>query len=80
MLLCLLKRRLFTPFDVIVNKYYNGNLEKAWNSVHTLAERKMVEYLYGRVIITVIGKKATRDEQLKRGATAFYYSYKNPLK
>jgi hypothetical protein len=79
-LLCLLQRRLFTPFEVVVNRYYNGSLEKARDSVDILEKRKMVEYIYDRVIITAVGKKATRNEQINRGTTAFYYNYKAFLK
>jgi hypothetical protein len=67
-LLCLLKRRLFTPFEVILDNT-NGNYEKAIGILNSLARRKMVELFEGRVIITVAGKRQLRKEQIDRGAT-----------
>lgn len=69
MLLCSLKRRLYTPFEVVVDKFFSGSLEKAQNTVNLLAKRNMVERADGRVIITGVGKKATNKEQIKRKAT-----------
>jgi len=68
-LLCLLKHRLFTPFEVIVN--HSGSFEKASIVVDVLIERNMVEIIYGRVTMTAVGKEATKKEQIKRKATIF---------
>jgi hypothetical protein len=68
-LLCSLKRRLFTPFEVVVDKIFSGSFEKARDTVNVLVKRNMVEHWDGRVIITAVGKKATNSEQIKRKAT-----------
>jgi hypothetical protein len=70
-LLCLLKHRLFTPFEVIVNQIYSGSFEKASIVVDVLIERNMIEIIYGRVTMTAVGKEATKKEQIKRKATIF---------
>jgi hypothetical protein len=68
-LLCLLKRRLFTPFEVVVNQFYEGSLDKALVALNLLADRKMVEFMLDRVIITAVGKKEIKKEEVKRGTT-----------
>lgn len=75
-LLSLLKRRLFTPFEVIVDKCYEGSIDKAWGLVSILQKRQMVEFICGRVIITTVGKKATHNEQVKRGLTISCYNHR----
>jgi hypothetical protein len=73
-LLCLLKRRLFTPHEVIVDNFFNGSYNKASGLLDGLEKRKMVELIENRVIITAVGKKQLRKEQVTRGANIILIS------
>lgn len=60
MVLSLLNHRLFTPIEIIVDKIFDGNIERTLESINLLAERRMVKYaLNGRITITALGKKVT---------------------
>ena len=56
--LSLLNRRLFTPIEIIVDKIFDGNIDRTLGSINLLVEKKMAEYVVnGRITITTIGKK-----------------------
>jgi hypothetical protein len=65
MVLSLLKRRLFTPIEIVVDKIFDGNIARALGSINLLVKRKMVEYVgNGRITIMTIGKKVTCSKKL----------------
>jgi hypothetical protein len=65
MVLSLLKRRLFTPIEIIADKIFDGDIERMLEFINLLVERKMVEHaLNGRITIMTIGKKVTCSKKL----------------
>ena len=64
--LSLLNRRLFTPIEIIVDKIFDGNIDRTLGSINLLVEKKMAEYVVnGRITITTIGKKATCSKKTR---------------
>jgi hypothetical protein len=64
LILNMLRGRLFTPIEAIINALFEGDTLKATESIQRLKALKMLDYaVYNRITITVKGKRGIGGEK-----------------
>lgn len=57
LILNMLKYRLFTPIEIIIDRIFHGDAERAYRSINEMIEKKVIQCAVdNRITITTAGK------------------------